>query len=197
MKTLSIVILVSLFVLTGCEEPSKKSSKRPTKNELKAAIFEDQIPLLTFYQFDLNFEDNPERAKENKYQVYIDMEFSYNVPLYEGCPLINPVYYRKKGLEDIALLCVENSAIKRRGEKGLSPLLWKLHEKNEHFKMKILADVSKTEKQWICSSWEHLSGKTLEGSPASYFSSQCLVWGSPEHLAELNHYGIKLPGGNL
>ena len=197
MKNLLIVIWVALFALTGCDNPLKKSGKKPSKSELKAAIFKGQMPFLTFYQFEPNFEDNPEKAKENRYQVYVDAEISYSEPLYEGCPLVDPMYYRQKGLEDLVPLCIANSALKRSGEKGLSPVLWKIHEKGERFKIKILADISKTEKQWICTSWEQLSGKELEGNPAALFSSTCLVWGSPEHLAELNHYGIKFPGGNL
>ena len=108
MKTLSIVILVTLFALTGCENPLKKSGKKPSKSELKMAIFEELMPFLTFHQFDPNFEDNPEKAKENKYQVYVDIVLSYSEPLYEGCRLNNPFNYREKGMEPLAVLCIRS-----------------------------------------------------------------------------------------
>lgn len=51
----------------------------------------------------------------------------------------------------------------------------------------------KTAKSWICPEWTEIHGESINGSPASLFPSEDLIWGSKEHIAELNQYGLNLP----
>lgn len=180
-------------MLTGCENPLKRSVGKPSKRELQEAIFEDSMPFLNFHRFEYHFENHSEASQENRYQVYISTVFSYNEPLYIDYKLNDPWYYKEKGLEALAALAIQNNRLKNIGERGLSPILWKIHEKGEKFKTIILADILKVEKHWICSSLKLLSGEDVEGEPASFFPLEYLIWGSREHLAELNGYGIAFP----
>lgn len=193
MKILSITVLTILFMLTGCENPLKRSVGKPSKGELQEAIFEDAMPFLNFHQFECRFENHSEASQENQYQVYISTVFSYNEPLYIDYKLNDPWYYKEKGLEALAALATQNNRLKNSGKKGLSPILWKIHEKGEKFKMIILVDILKIEKQWICSSFKLLSGEDVEGEPASFFPLEYLIYGSREHLEEMQQYGIEFP----
>lgn len=187
---LTIVLIISAFFI-GCENSLKKSKERPSKKELQEIFFKDSRPFLTVHRFECHFENNPDKINKDQYQVYVSTIFSYNEPLYIGYKLNDPWFYKENGLEALESLAIENIALKKRGIQGLSPVLWKVTDKGKKFSSIILVDVLKVKKQWICSSWNAICGDEVKGDPVSFFSSKYLVYGGPEHLAELRQYGIK------
>lgn len=196
MKTLLIILFTVLSLLTGCE-CENSSEQRPSKRELQEMLFKDSMPFLTFHRFECNFENNSDKLNEDKYQVYISTIFSYNEPLYIAYKLNDPWFYKQNGLEALESLAIENIALKKRGMHGLSPVLWKVTDKGKKFRTIMLVNVLKVKKQWLCSSLNAICGDDVEGDPVSFFSSNYLIYGSHEHLMELNKCDIKFPGDNL
>ena len=70
----------------------------------------------------------------------------------------------------------------------------KVHEKNKIFKKKYLVFFQKTEKGWIEKDYKEFDGDRIGASLAINFEGEGgLIWGSPEHLAELAEHGLTLP----
>ena len=193
MKTVKYQIILGLIcalLTTGCKSISRN---KPSKTDIQKAVFEDSFPFYHFEEFNIEFSDNPELAKENKYELYIETICWFKEDCFRRYELNNPLYYKNKGLDLLAILASQNNLLKNEGKKGLSPILWKTMEKGTPLNYTILASIKKTEKRWICTDAVQLEGTDLKEKPASFFPKECLIWGSQEHLAELKEYGLTLP----
>lgn len=192
MKKSTILLGLSIMLLlTGCDNPF--SGKKPSARQMQEAIFSEEFPFVDFKKFAYDFVDNPEKAKENVYEVYIDTELSYNVPLYCRYALSDPYYYKENALHTLQYLAVKNSARMALGQNSMRPVLYEVHKKGELFKSRCLVRFIKTEKKWLCNSFETIYTNTKpKGSPAALFSTG-VIYGSKEHLTELKSMGIELP----
>ena len=191
MKYIPVLTLSILTIfLSACGGSSK-----PSKQDMQKAMFQKDLPYITFHKFEANIVENPELAKQNKYEAYIDAELSYSEPLYVLYNLKNPFGFRDSELMPLRELAFENQKLLRQGRQGLSRVLWEVYKKNHKFKISSLVSFLKTERGWVQDEVKDVKGDEIIGGLVQYYEGKGgLIWGSPEHLAELAEHGLTLPG---